>query len=72
MFYRLYELMVVNDVFESQWFEGPNSLKCTKILLHCHLFLYFLPSPFLPYKDSFMDDYVIIIKYNPSKFLENF
>ncbi len=36
---------------------GPNSLRCTKILSQCHPFLSFLPSLFLPCKDTFMDDY---------------
>jgi hypothetical protein len=36
---------------------GPNSLKCTKIFSQCHCFLFFLPSLFLPCKDTFMDDY---------------
>jgi hypothetical protein len=35
---------------------GANSLRCTKILSH-HLFLSFVPSPFLPCKDTFMDEY---------------
>jgi len=33
------------------------NLRCTKILSQCHLFLFFLPSPFLPHKKTFMDDY---------------
>jgi hypothetical protein len=36
---------------------GPNSLRCTKILSQRHPFLSFLPSHFLPCKDTFMDDY---------------
>jgi hypothetical protein len=40
-----------------QLLRGPNSLRCTKILSQHHPFLSFLPSPFLPCKDTFMDDY---------------
>ncbi len=40
-----------------QLLRGPNSLRCIKILSLCHPFLSFLPSPFLPCKDTFMDDY---------------
>jgi hypothetical protein len=36
---------------------GVNFLMCTKILSQHHLFLYFLPSPFLPCKNTFTDDY---------------
>jgi hypothetical protein len=36
---------------------GPNSLRCTKILSQCYHFLSFLPSHFLPCKNTFMDDY---------------
>jgi hypothetical protein len=36
---------------------GPNSLRCIKILSQGHLFPSFLPSLFLPCKDTFMDDY---------------
>jgi hypothetical protein len=32
-------------------------LRCTKILSQHHHFLYFLPSHFLPCKDTFMNDY---------------
>jgi len=35
---------------------GPNSLRFTKILSQHHPFLSFLPSLFLPCKDTFMDD----------------
>jgi hypothetical protein len=56
---------------------GPNSLRCTKILSWCHPFLSFLPSPFLPCKDTLMDDYDGIyncngLKYNPSKIFDKF
>jgi hypothetical protein len=37
--------------------KGANSLRCTKILSQCHLFLSFFPSLFLPCKNTFMDDY---------------
>jgi hypothetical protein len=37
--------------------EGPNSLGCTKILSHHHIFKILLPSLFLPCKNTFMDDY---------------
>jgi hypothetical protein len=37
--------------------KGPIFLRCTKILSQCHPFLSFLPSPFLPCKNTFMDDY---------------
>jgi len=55
---------------------GPNSLRCTKILSR-HLFLFFLPGPFLPCKDTFMNDYDGIhncngLKYSPSKKFDNF
>jgi hypothetical protein len=36
---------------------GEIFLRCTKILSQHHLFFSFLPSPFLPCKDTFMDDY---------------
>jgi hypothetical protein len=36
---------------------GANFLGCTKVLSQHHLVLYFLSSPFLPCKDTFMDDY---------------
>jgi hypothetical protein len=32
-------------------------LRCTKIFSQHHPFMSFLPSPFLPCKDTFMDDY---------------
>jgi hypothetical protein len=35
----------------------PNCLKCTKILSQRRFFLSFLPSPFLPSKNTFVDDY---------------
>jgi hypothetical protein len=40
-------------------FWGANYLRGTKILSQHHLFFFlsFLPSPYLPYKDTFMDDY---------------
>jgi hypothetical protein len=38
-------------------YQGVNSLRCIKILSQHHFFLSFLPSPFLPCKDTFMDDY---------------
>jgi len=38
-------------------YKGANSLRCTKILSWCHTFLAFLPSPFLPCKDTFMVDH---------------
>jgi len=38
-------------------FLGPNFLRCSRILSQCHPFLSFLPSIFLPRKDTFMDDY---------------
>jgi hypothetical protein len=36
---------------------GANSLRCTKILSLCHPFMSSSPSPFLPCKNTFMDDY---------------
>jgi hypothetical protein len=51
--YFKYELFVRLYFIE----HGANSLKCTKILSQCHLFLSFLPGPLLPFKDKFMDDY---------------
>jgi vacuolar protein-sorting-associated protein 4 len=36
---------------------GAYFLRCTKILSQHHPFLFFLPSIFLPCKDTFMDDY---------------
>jgi hypothetical protein len=47
---------------------GPNSLKCTKILSQCHLFLSFLPSLFLSCKNTFMDDYNGIYNCNGLKY----
>jgi hypothetical protein len=46
---------------------GPNSLRCTKILSHRDPFLSFPPSPFLPYKDTFMDDYDGMLNCNALK-----
>ncbi len=56
---------------------GPNFLRCTKIFSQCHFFLFFLPSHFLPCKDTFMDDYDRIqncngLKCNHSKVFEHF
>jgi hypothetical protein len=48
-------------------FYCANSLRCTKILSQCHPFLFFLPSNFLPYKDTFMDDYDGIYNCNSLK-----
>jgi hypothetical protein len=45
----------------------PNSLWCTKILLH-HPFLSFLPHLFLPCKDTFTDDYDGIYNCNGLKY----
>jgi hypothetical protein len=39
------------------YFHGPNSLRCTKILSQHHLFYVFYLVFFLPYKNTFMDDY---------------
>jgi hypothetical protein len=36
---------------------GENSLMCTKFLSQGHHFMSFLPSPILPCKNTFMDDY---------------
>jgi hypothetical protein len=53
------ENLHVNRVLEKKKLTqiGPNFLRCSKILSHRHPFLYFLPSPFLPCKVTFMDDY---------------
>jgi hypothetical protein len=56
---------------------GPIFLRCTKILSQCHLFLSFLPSYFLPCKNTFMDDYDGIencngLKYSPFEVFDNF
>ncbi len=56
---------------------GANYLRCTKILSQCHFFLFFLPSIFLPCKNTFMHDYDEIqyrssLKYSLSKFFDNF
>ncbi len=37
--------------------KGSNSLRCTKILLQVTFFLVFLPSFFLPCKNTFINDY---------------
>jgi hypothetical protein len=47
------------------------------MLLQHHPFLSFLPSPFLPCKNTFMDDYDGIyscnsLKYNPFENFDNF
>jgi hypothetical protein len=44
-------------IFFGETNHGPNSLRCTKILSQHHPFLSFLPSPFLPCKDTFVDHY---------------
>ncbi len=47
--------------------KGRNSLRCTKILSQHHHFMYFLLGPFLPCKDTFVDDlmeYKIVMVYN--------
>ncbi len=56
---------------------GLNFLRCTKILSYHHPFLFFLCSPFLSCKDTFMDDYDGIyncngLKYSPFKIFDNF
>jgi hypothetical protein len=53
---------------------GANSLRCTKILSQRHPFLFFSPSPFLPCKYTFMDDYDGIYNCNSLKYshFENF
>jgi len=58
-------------------YPGPMFLRCAKILSHHHYFVSFLPSFFLPCKNTFMDDYDGILnynclKYNPSKIFDNF
>ncbi len=50
-------VLVGNIVNVHLFFMGPNSLKCTKIFSHRHPFLSFLPSPFLPCEDTFIDNY---------------
>jgi hypothetical protein len=43
------ETFITTDAFvhqEEVTLEGPNSLRCTKILSQCHHFLFVLPSPF--------------------------
>jgi len=37
-------------------YKGAIFLRCTKILSQHHFFLFFLPSHFLPCKDTFMDE----------------
>jgi hypothetical protein len=59
------------------WYMGAIFLRCTKILSQHHFFLSFLPSPFKPCKDIFMDDYdgnqnCKSLKYIPSKSLITF
>jgi hypothetical protein len=54
-----------------------NSLRCTKILLECHLFKKKKNLVILPCKETFMDDYDGILncnglKYSPSKIFDNF
>jgi hypothetical protein len=41
----------------SNGLKGLHFFKYTKILSQRHLFLSFLPSPFLPCKATFMNDY---------------
>ncbi len=48
--------------------RGPNFLRCNKILSHHHFYFSFLPSLFLPYKETFMDDYDRILNYNDIKY----
>jgi hypothetical protein len=43
--------------FKEVGLKGPSFIRCTKILSQCHPFLFFLPSPFLLCKNTFMDDY---------------
>jgi hypothetical protein len=49
--------LIHGRAFESEVMKAANSLRCIKILSQCHHFLFFLPSPFLPCKDTFMDNY---------------
>jgi hypothetical protein len=48
---------IKNNLKNALLFMGANFLRCTKILSQSHFFLFFLPSPFLPCKNTFMDDY---------------
>jgi hypothetical protein len=50
-------VLVGNIINVHLFFMGPNSLKCTKILSQCHFLISFLPSHFLPCKETFIDDY---------------
>jgi hypothetical protein len=45
--------MKLKDIF----YDNVNFLRCTKNLSQRHPFLSFLSSPFVPCKDTFMDDY---------------
>jgi hypothetical protein len=47
----LYELLIFGALASS------NFLRCIEIMSQRHLFLYFLPSPFLLCTNAFMDDY---------------
>ncbi len=56
---------------------GAIFLRCIKTLSQHHLFLFFLPSPFLTCKNIFMGVYDGIwncnsLKYNPFNFFDNF
>ncbi len=42
---------------QQEVYEGPNSLRCIKILSECNPFLSFLFNPFSSCKDTFVDDY---------------
>jgi len=74
---------VDHNYLTQKWGKGctkymdPNFLRCTKVLSQCHLFLSFLPNPFLPCKDTFMDDHDGIyncngLKYSPSQNFDKF
>ncbi len=54
--------------FGNHFCPSPNSLRCTKILSQCRPFLSFLPSLFLSCKNTFMDDYDGITKFNGFKY----
>ncbi len=60
-FSKTYQLIILKSIksqkIENQIKVGANFLRCTKILSQCHIFLSFLYSPFLPCKNTFMDDY---------------
>jgi len=60
--------------FGSHFCPSPNSLRCTKILSQHHHFLFFLPILFLPCKNTFLDGYDEIKKFNGFKYSpsENF